>query len=580
MPGSLRTIVAATALAVLSLNAAAQPSRFARKPIEPTFFGINGMGYLHYREDKDATRTATRKMGFLKQMGAATDRTDFWWGIIEPSKGQHDWWRTDWMIDYYRQRAVEPLPILSYNAAWMGDVSPHTPQDFADYADYVRATVARYSNRVRCWEIWNEPNIETFWKPRGNVEHYTQLLIAAYRAAKEVDSTCTIVGASTSMTDVNFIDGIAKHGGIHSMDVVSFHPYSHSDGPMQMHLARQIQNVRSTMERHGRPGIPLWITEMGWQADVRKPAEVEKQARYLVQSHVIAAAEGVERLYWFSLQDWMENDKLEGWGVISPKFEEKRTTKAYRTMRDMLVGTVFSSHKVLQDHAGTRFHAYHFNRQDVPVIVAWAERKHIAQIPIMHSTITDLYGATQKIADGITSVGESPVYIEGGLLRFMRDTAPPLPENLITNPSFEDIETTRVYGWDQGMFYGGNNDGIFGIEADAAHGSRSVSLSATTDTLWNCWPVPALPGEEYTLTASMKAEDATGENYVQILFLGGPGWAWKGGPTSAALTGSKDWHEVTVTGTVPEDADIVRINLVSKGNSGKVLFDNLRLTRR
>jgi hypothetical protein len=63
----------------------------------------------------------------------------------------------------------------------------------------------------------------------------------------------------------------------------------------------------------------------------------------------------------------------------------------------------------------------------------------------------------------------------------------------------------------------------------------------------------------------VKSSGASGENGVQMLFLAGPGWGWKGGPMSKSITGTSDgWQTVTVSGTVPADADVVRVNLVSK----------------
>ena len=97
--------------------------------------------------------------------------------------------------------------------------------------------------------------------------------------------------------------------------------------------------------------------------------------------------------------------------------------------------------------------------------------------------------------------------------------------------------------------------------------------------MWQSLPIPAVPGEKYTLTAKIKTTSATGENAVQILYLSGPGWGWKGGPSSQTITGTHDWQTVTITGTVPEDADVVRVNCVSKGKTGAVLFDDLKLTR-
>jgi hypothetical protein len=54
---------------------------------------------------------------------------------------------------------------------------------------------------VRVWEIWNEPDLSSFWS--GAVEDYVALLAAAYRGAKRADPECLVVSADP--------DGAARH---------------------------------------------------------------------------------------------------------------------------------------------------------------------------------------------------------------------------------------------------------------------------------------------------------------------------------------------------------------------------------
>lgn len=557
--------------------ALAEPPRPGRT-LEPAFFGINGLSFLHYRDAVDATTTAQRRMELVKYIGAATDRTDFWWSIIEPTRGNWTWGVTDWLVDFCLKSGIEPFPILSYNAQWMKQ-SPSSDDDIREYADYVRACVARYKGKVQYWEIWNESNIETFWKPNPNVARYTAILKAGYEAAKAANPECTVVAPATSMTDVNWIAGIAANGGINSFDVLSFHPYSHSDGPEEMDLARQIENMRSTMAHFGRPDIPIWITEMGWQSDIAKNREVAEQMRYLVQSYVIAAAHGVERLYWFNLQDWNEDGKLVGWGMLSPDNRKKPTAQAYRVMRDQLVGRSFIGYLELGKHE----YAYAFRKGPSILLVAWSRNRAKLALPSVES-VTDLLGnSAAPASDESVILERDPCYIA------LKQGASPPPlvptmaprDNLLVNPSFEKLKGTEPYGWGRGVFYGGSDKGEFSLsKSEAFSGKHSVLITSATDALWQSWPVPVMPGETYELTARVQATSATGENAIQILFLAGPGWGWRGGPSSKTVTGTTDgWVPVKTTGTVPEDADIIRVNLVSKNNPGRVWFDNVRLTR-
>jgi hypothetical protein len=578
----MRVISMIAVLAAVGASPSPQPSPSKGKKAGD-FFGLNGVGFFHYRDSADAHDIAQRKMDALRSAGARWDRFDFWWGEIEPEKGKWKWDKADWIVEFYRRNGIGMLPILCYRANWMQS-PPHTEEDFREFAEYVFRVVDRYKGAVKYWEIWNEPNIPTFWKPPSAVD-YAKLLKAAYMAAKKADPNCVIMGASANETDVNWLLDIAKNGATTYMDVVSFHPYSMADGPEEMQLARQIENVHAVMAQIGRPEIPIWITEMGWIADINKPDEVAAQCKYMVQSHVIALAGGVEKLFWFNLQDWKEGEKLEGWGMLSPEGKAKATGTVYRFLVDKLGGAKFLGCLPLQNGS-----AYLFERAGKTVVIAWARRGQQTSFPV--STSAKAYmldNARWKDGGNIPIVASLQMYFDDRprLIEFARklelgDVVKRLPEdqNLVVNPSFEMSDHGEIYGWHKGVFYGGEDKGTFERSTDSTDGKYSAALSKAESALWQSYPIPALPGEKYTLTAKIKTTAATGANGVQILFLSGPGWGWKGGPMSASITGTNEWQTVHVTGTVPADADVVRVNLVSKNNTGQVLFDDVHLERK
>ncbi|MBV9469948.1 MAG: endo-1,4-beta-xylanase [Abitibacteriaceae bacterium] len=547
-------------------------------------FGLNAIGFFHYRNAPDAAAMAQKKMDVFKQTGATWDRFDFWWGEMEPKKGEWKWDKADWLIDFYMRNHVNMLPILSYSASWMKQ-SPHTPEDYADFADYVARVVARYKDRVHYWEVWNEPNIPTFWKPKPDPVAYTELLKAAYNAAHKADPDCVIVGAAANETDINWLLDIAKNGGMKYMDAISIHPYSMADGPEEMDLSRQLQNVKTFLRSQGRPDLPIWITEMGWTSTINDQAAMDKAARYMVQSYVIAAAEGVQHLFWFNLQDWTENGKLEGWGLTSPELQPKTALRVYRNLVDSLKGARFSGYLPIQSGEG-----YVFS----DLVIAWAHRHRTAILPLGAFVLIRAYSPSaveQDKDNGLLSwekkptftLAETPFGIDGVshdlLAKVMLQRPSPETNELIINPAFEELDKNgNPYAWHKGVFYGGADKGKFGVETNV-NKEHSLSLSQTSEAMWESFPVPAMPGEKYTLTAQIKTNTATGDNGVQILFLAGSGWGWRGGPTTATVTGTTDWQTVKVTGTVPDDADVVRVNLVSKNNSGTVLFRAIHLTR-
>jgi polysaccharide biosynthesis protein PslG len=106
---------------------------------------------------------------------------------------------------------IDGCPPWAAVAGTNGDPysQPASPAQFATWAAEV---AARYSSRgVRTFEIWNEPNIVQFWRPKPNPAAYSADLVAAYAAIKTVDPSAFIISgglarAVTNGTDYTAID--------------------------------------------------------------------------------------------------------------------------------------------------------------------------------------------------------------------------------------------------------------------------------------------------------------------------------------------------------------------------------------
>ena len=108
-------------------------------------------------------------------------------------------------------------------------------------------------------------------------------------------------------------------------------------------------------------------------------------------------------------------------------------------------------------------------------------------------------------------------------------------------------------------------------------GKRALSLAAAKDGAWHSPPMPVWEGRRYTLRGWVKPTDATGENRLLLMWYSGNLWTWLSQDASDTVTGTGDWREVRVTGVAPKDAVFARVTLVSKDNTGQVLFDDVSL---
>ncbi|MDK1031742.1 MAG: hypothetical protein QGD94_07030, partial [Planctomycetia bacterium] len=180
-----------------------------------------------------------RHHGYYKQaadlayaIGVKSTRHEFSWVWVEPSQDKFNLGPSV-SVNLAHERGMHILGMLGYCTDWASAAPKDAkyyrlmapPKDMADYADYVYRVVRAYKDKVKYWEIWNEPNQTTFWHPKPDPAVYTQLCKAGYEAAKKADPDCTVVGGATVWTDLTFIEEVFKHGGFKYMDAVSVHPY-------------------------------------------------------------------------------------------------------------------------------------------------------------------------------------------------------------------------------------------------------------------------------------------------------------------------------------------------------------------
>ena len=63
-----------------------------------------------------------------------------------------------------------------------------------------------FKGRIDYWKIWNEPEVDEFWKPAPNATIYTQLLQRAYTKVKAVNKEAKIIGLASVSSIVDFIE--------------------------------------------------------------------------------------------------------------------------------------------------------------------------------------------------------------------------------------------------------------------------------------------------------------------------------------------------------------------------------------
>jgi len=168
----------------------------------PNGYGVN----IHFRgEPHDLDLIADAGFKFI--------RMDLTWAAVERKKGVYEFEKSgyDSLTEGCSKRAIRILYILNYsNQLYESDRSVRTNEGRKAFAAFAQAAAKRYSGKKILWEIWNEPNIQQFWKPQPSVEHYCKLVEEAAPRVRKADPTGLVVAPATSGIPLNWLDAFSK----------------------------------------------------------------------------------------------------------------------------------------------------------------------------------------------------------------------------------------------------------------------------------------------------------------------------------------------------------------------------------
>ena len=280
--------------------------------------------------------------------GAKWIRVSFRWSSMQPGPDRYNWSVHDRIVRMAWERGLSVLANVAYTPAWArpeGCDHPHCPPAVPEqYAAFTAKAVQRYAPYgVTAWEIWNEPNLHSFWRTGADPESYARLLSAAGAAAKEADPTITVVSgglaprgmdSAGNLTPVTFLERMYA-AGPSSFDAVGIHPYSFPRPPLDPHPTNtfaQLPVLRDVLVAFGDGDKQIWATEYAYKSSppgeqltsgtVTEPL----QAAYLLQAYdAVAERPWMGPLLWFTLRE------TEGtFGLLHPDGSAKPAVIAFR----------------------------------------------------------------------------------------------------------------------------------------------------------------------------------------------------------------------------------------------------------
>jgi len=327
---------------LLSTQAPAISLKPPLKPIPPSFFNM----HIHNLENRC-------QWPFVNFYGQRFWDTRTEWGVMENSKGHWDFSRLDYMVDLALAHHVEPLMVLGQTPTWAAGnpdaESPYKkgfsspPKDIKDWENYLHALGTRYQGKIRCYEIWNEPNWGAFFS--GSPKQLAQLEQTAAIVLKKIDPAVTIVSPGICFTDSYsgrlFLRNYLKAGGGKHSDAAGIHLYTSDVG---VYTIETILRIKKMLAEYGLSKLPIWNTETAISSPPRAngdPAAMRKAAGQIACEHIINWACGVDRYYYYA---WDNGDlgMVEG-GPGGTGAPVKPVAQAYASIREWLLGSTMES---------------------------------------------------------------------------------------------------------------------------------------------------------------------------------------------------------------------------------------------
>jgi len=309
------------------------------------------------------------------QTGAKTVRIFALWKDFEPDGRNeypsnevnlHNLTTTfDNAIKQLNAAGVQPIFVVTEAPAWANGSSDVNvpPANMADFGDFLKRFAAHNKGvgTVAGYEVWNEPDENTFWHPAPDAGTYAAMLRAAYAGLKAGDPAATVVAGPMTGNDYSWLQSLYAAGAGGSFDAVAVHTdtacldrgpdeFYRENGVLARYTFLGYRTVHDTMVANGDGGKPIWMSELGWSSTNggptsctrgmwtgQKPSGVSEanQAAYLSKAYACLANDPyVTQAAWFTLRDTTTEpvDELNHYGLLRTDGSPKPAMSAFRAV--------------------------------------------------------------------------------------------------------------------------------------------------------------------------------------------------------------------------------------------------------
>jgi hypothetical protein len=347
-----------TTLLLAALVLAAVPSPAAA--VTKSFYGMNW--------DRQFSRDGrgdvlTREFPRMRSAGVRSVRVVFSWAEAQRAENApFDFAQTEELVAEAARRELDLLPIILSTPPWARkypDREGSPPRNTEEPMRFLEALVDRYGPNgrfwlqnptlpkrpIREWQIWNEPELRSYWNEKRFWKGYSSLVRAADATLRRVDRGARLVLAGLTGYSWKNLNHLYESGVKGHFDAAAVHPYTGS--PEE--VARIVKRNRAVMARWRDANRALWITELSWPASKGRMQEPDGLRRVVTSDRGMAKRlreayryfrstknprHRVGRVYWYTWASTYSGDSdvfdYAGLGRMSGgQFEPKPALEAY-----------------------------------------------------------------------------------------------------------------------------------------------------------------------------------------------------------------------------------------------------------
>jgi len=311
---------------------------FSEAPSLDQSLGVN----IHFTDAQPG------EVRMISDAGFRWVRMDFKWDATERERGRYDFSSYDRLLKSLDEFQIRALFILDYgNPLYDSGGPPRTDTARQAFAHWAAAAARHFQNRGVIWEIYNEPNLKTFWPPKQNAGEYQALASTVARAFHADVPNEKLIGPATSTIDFDFLEACFKANLLDDWSGVSIHPYRQGNPET---AAGEYARLREMIQKYGSARVPIISGEWGYSS-VWAGMNEEKQAAMLARTFLTNVANGIPISIWY---DWRDDggDPKEAehhFGLVhhqyrtgqSSVYEPKPAYLAAKTLSDKLGGYRF-----------------------------------------------------------------------------------------------------------------------------------------------------------------------------------------------------------------------------------------------